>query len=91
MATAPKLDDDLTRQINDLADRYARSPQAILREAVADFANRQDEAEERRYHEAMEGWEEYKRTGLHITGEEFFEWASRLGTDRETELPECHT
>ena len=91
MATVLKLDDDLTQQIRDHADRYERSPEAILREAVAAYLRREQEADDRSCREATESWEEYKRTGLHLTGEEFFEWASRLGTDRETEMPECHT
>jgi len=29
-------------------------------------------------HEALEAWDEYQRTGLHLTGEEVDEWLAKL-------------
>ena len=91
MATVLKLDDDQLTRIQDYADRYERSVLDILREAVGEFLRREQEAEESRWRDAMDGWEEYKRTGLHVTGEEFRDWLRRLGTDDQTDMPECHT
>ena len=91
MATVPKLDDDQLKQINEHAERWERSPQDVLREAVSDYFRREQEEDERFYREALEGLDEYKRTGLHWTGEEVFAWMRTWGTPEEAELPPCHT
>ena len=36
-------------------------------------------------------WEEYQRTGLHITLEELEAWMDSWGAPGEKELPACHT
>lgn len=41
--------------------------------------------------DAVRAWEEYRRTGLHVTGEEMDRWMASLGTDHELPPPECHT
>ena len=43
------------------------------------------------HREAMESLREFKRTGLHITSEEFEEWVEKLETDPHAPMPECHT
>ena len=91
MATVLKLDDDQLRQIQSHAERYERSPSDVLRDAVTDYFMREQEADEQFYREAMEGLEEYKRTGLHLTAAEVFAWMRTWGTPEETEAPPCHT
>lgn len=41
--------------------------------------------------EALASWEEYLKTGLHLTGGEVREWLNTWGTDDEKDAPECHT
>lgn len=41
--------------------------------------------------DAVRAWQEYQRTGLHVTGEEMDRWMASWGTDRELPPPECHT
>lgn len=90
MATSLKIDDDMKQRIRRLAEQRERSPHWIMRQAITEYVEREEERESF-YQEAMDGWREYQETGLHITGEEFFEWISRWGTDAETAFPECHT
>ena len=48
--------------------------------------------EERRawYREGIESLREYRRTGLHITFEEYSAWVDRLDTDPDAPFPKCH-
>ncbi len=41
--------------------------------------------------EADASWEDYRRTGLHLTHEEVKQWIEQLKTDPNAQLPECHT
>lgn len=41
--------------------------------------------------DVVRAWEEYRRTGLHLTGEEMDRWMASLGTDHELPPPRCHT
>ena len=49
--------------------------------------------EERRawYREGIESLREYRRTGLHLTGEEVDAWLDTWGDEELTEPPPCHT
>lgn len=48
------------------------------------------EAKERFKVEATFSWYSYQTTGMHLSREEVQDWLSPWGTDRETEIPECH-
>ncbi|MCH8073577.1 MAG: CopG family ribbon-helix-helix protein [Proteobacteria bacterium] len=89
MATSVKLDDDLKRRIQNLAESRQRSPHWIMREAIRDYVER-EEARESFKREALASWEAYQETGRHLTGQELHDWLRTWGADRETEIPECH-
>lgn len=89
MAVSHLLDDDLEERVEKLADKRGQSSDMIVQEAVTEFVSRA-EARERFWREGEEAWEEYQRTGLHLTGEELFDWLSKWGTDAEVPLPKCH-
>ena len=40
--------------------------------------------------EALSSLEEYRRTGYHVTFDEFRKWAADLRSDPNAKLPECH-
>lgn len=40
--------------------------------------------------EALDSYDSYQKTGLHLTGEEVRDWLATWGTDKERERPECH-
>ena len=52
---------------------------------------RTEEERQAWYREGIESLREYRRTGLHITFEEYEEWVRRLDTDPDAPMPECHT
>ena len=89
MATSVKLDDELKNRIQRLAEVRHRSAHWIMCKAIRDYVER-EEARESFKQEALESWTTYQETGQHLTGQEARDWLATWGTDRETELPECH-
>jgi predicted transcriptional regulator len=89
MATSVKLDDELKKRIQRLADVRHRSAHWIMREAIRDYVER-EEARESFKQESLASWTAYQETGQHLTGQEVRDWLNTWGTDKETEVPECH-
>ena len=89
MATSVKLDDDLKGRIQRLANIRHRSAHWIMREAIRDYVQR-EEARESFKQEALASWTAYQETGQHLTGQEVRDWLKTWGTDKETEIPQCH-
>jgi predicted transcriptional regulator len=89
MATSVKLDDVLKKRIQHLADVRHRSAHWIMREAIRDYVER-EEARESFKQESLASWTAYQETGQHLTGQEARDWLNTWGTDKETEVPECH-
>jgi len=89
MATSIKLDDELKSRVQRLASLRNRSAHWILRQAVAQYVER-EEARESFKQEALASWTAYQETGQHLTGQEVRNWMNAWGTDGETSLPDCH-
>ncbi len=88
-ATSIKLDDELKGRVQRLAEARRRSSHWIMREAIAQYVER-EEARESFKQEALASWTAYKETGRHLTGEEVRAWLNTWGTDDERVVPECH-
>ena len=89
MAASIKIDDDLKRRIQNLADARHRSAHWIMREAIRDYVER-EEAREGFKQDALASWTAYKESGRHLTGQEVRNWLNTWGTDEEKEIPPCH-
>ena len=89
MATSMKLDEQLKRKVQLLADQRQRSPRWIMREAIRDYVSR-EETKERLKKEALASWTAYQETGRHLKGEEAREWLITWGKDDEGEVPPSH-
>lgn len=87
--TSIKLDDTLKRRVQHLADARRRSSHWIMREAIAQYVEREEKREALRQ-DAMQAWEDYQRTGLHVTLEEADAWLAKLEAGEDAEPPECH-
>ena len=87
--TSIKLDDELKGRVQHLAETRRRSSHWIMREAIAQYVER-EEARESFKQEALASWTAYKETGRHLTGEEVRGWLNTWGTDDESAVPECH-
>jgi len=89
MATSVKLDDELKKRIQKLADTQHRSAHWIMRKAIRDYVER-EEARESFKQEALASWTAYQETGQHLSSQQTREWLNTWGTEKETEIPECH-
>lgn len=89
MVTSIRLDEELRRRLQTIAEQERRSAHWIMREAIEQYVDRA-EKQGRFLQEAKESWAHYKETGLHLTLEEVDAWLATWGTDEKTELPPCH-
>jgi predicted transcriptional regulator len=88
-ATSIKLDEELKGRVRHLAEARRRSSHWIMREAIAQYVER-EEKREAFYQDAVRAWEDYQRTGLHLTFEEGDAWLTKLAAGEDAEPPECH-
>ena len=88
-ATSIKLDDELKGRVQHLADARRRTSHWIMREAIAQYVEREEKREAFRQ-DALRAWEDYQRTGLHLTLEEADAWLAKLEAGEDAEPPECH-
>ncbi len=88
-ATSIKLDDELKGRVQHLAEARRRTSHWIMREAIAQYVEREEKREAFKQ-EALRAWEDYQRTGLHLTLEEADAWLAKLESGEDAELPKCH-
>lgn len=89
MATSVKIDDVLKNRLRHLAEVRRRSPHWLMREAIEQYVNREEQREALKA-EARAAWRDYQETGLHVTGAQIDGWLRSWGTDDEQASPECH-
>lgn len=88
-ATSIKLNDSLKGRVRTLAETRRRTAHWIMREAIAQYVDREEKREKLRQ-DTLQAWEEFQATGLHATAEEVDMWLARWGTEDELPAPECH-
>lgn len=88
-ATSIKLDEELKGRVQHLAQARRRSPHWIMREAIAQYVEREEKREALKQ-DALDAWEEYRRTGQHLTLEEADAWLAKLEAGEDAEPPACH-
>jgi predicted transcriptional regulator len=89
MATSIKLDMDMQKRLQDLAKRRARSPHWLMREAIAQYVEREEKHESFKQ-DALRAWNEFQANGLHLTHEEADAWLADLESGKDAEPPKCH-
>lgn len=87
--TSVKLDAALRDRVRRLAEAQRRTPHWLMREAIAQYVER-EEARERLRADALAAWAEYQATGAHATGEVVDAWLARLEAGEEADPPACH-
>lgn len=88
-ATSIKLDDELKGRVQHLAEARRRTSHWIMREAIAQYVEREEKREAFKQ-DALRAWEDYQRTGLHLTLEEVDVWLAKLEAGEDTDMPKCH-
>jgi len=88
-ATSLKLDDDLKGRVQHLAALHRRTAHWIMREAIAQYVEREEKREALK-RDTLKAWKEFHTTGLHVTAEEADQWLASWGTEDERPAPACH-
>lgn len=84
-----KLDGEMRDRIKHLAEARQRTPHWVMREAIREYVEREEKREAFRQ-ATLQAWEEYRETGLHVTGEEVTAWLETWGEAGEQAAPACH-
>jgi predicted transcriptional regulator len=85
-----KLEDSERERLKSIAITKNRTPHFIMREALHKYLE-EEEAEQRFIAAAKASLKEYKKTGLHITLDEFGAWAKAIKKNPKAPMPACHT
>lgn len=87
--TSLKLDLEIKERVQRLASARRRSPHWVMREAIADYVEREEKREQLRQ-DALAAWASYQATGLHVTAEEADAWLAKLESGKDASPPKCH-
>ena len=93
MASTPvavRLDDPLKARIRTLADQRRRPMHWLMREAIEQYVTREELRESFRQ-EALDAWNHFQTTGLHVSHAEADTWLAELEAGNDVEPPACHT
>lgn len=85
-----KLDDEIRDRLKTLAEARRRSAHWLMKEAISQYLEREEETE-RRNRGADEAWEEYLRTGRFVGHEAMNAWLDTWGTDKEGPCPDLES
>ena len=85
-----KLDDETRDRLKALAEARRRSAHWLMKEAISQYLEREEEIEQRN-READEAWEEYRRTGQFVSHEAISAWLDTWGTDKEGPCPDLES
>jgi len=79
----------LHARVVSLAESRQRTPHALMLQAIESYVSREEMREAWR-REGIAAWEEYQRTGLHLTGDEVRGWIDQIRQGKKTPMPKCH-
>jgi predicted transcriptional regulator len=88
-ATSVKLDPAIKKRVQRLAAAQKRTPHWIIREAVEQYVDREEKRDKFRQ-DALDAWEHYQATGLHVTAAEADAWMLKLAAGKKAKRPVCH-
>jgi len=84
--TSLKLDKAVLSRIRQLAALKRRSAHWVMKEAIHQYLEREEQAEQFRQ-EASAAWEEFQATGQYVSDEVMTAWLESWGTDAERDAP----
>ncbi|MHC1730063.1 MAG: CopG family ribbon-helix-helix protein [Syntrophobacteraceae bacterium] len=79
---AVKLDDETFERLKALGATRQRSPHWLMKEAIRQYLDREEEAEHIR-RDTLDRWARFEETGKLISHEDVDNWLETWGTDRE--------
>ncbi len=87
--TSVRMPATLHDRVVSLAEIRDRTPHALMLQAIESYVSREEKREAWR-REGVAAWEEYQRTGLHLTNAEVKDWLAQLAEGNKVEPPACH-
>lgn len=86
---AIKLDEETKARVKRLADARQRAPHWLMREAITQYVDREEQREAFRQ-DTLKAWETYRATGAHLSADEADAWLAQLEEGKDVEPPGCH-
>ena len=86
--TSLKLDSAMKERVRRLALTRRRPAHWIMREAVEQYVEREEQRERMRQ-DALAAWDGYRTTGLHVTAGEADAWLAKLEAGKDAVVPKC--
>lgn len=87
--TTIKIDETTKERLKRIAQARKRTPHWMILEAIREYVDREEKREAFRQ-AGIEAWNEYRETGLHVTGDEVIAWLETWGEEDEKAVPVCH-
>lgn len=84
-----KMPPALHARVVNLAETRKRTAHAVMIQAIESYVDREEKREAWRQ-EGIAAWEEYQRTGLHLTGDEVRGWINQIRQGKKMPVPKCH-
>ena len=84
-----KISPELDSRIKNLADLRKQSVHSVMVQALETYLTREEKREAWRK-EGIEAWEEYQKTGLHLTNAEVVDWMDKIIAGDNVPMPKCH-
>jgi predicted transcriptional regulator len=83
---AVKLDDETYKRLKALGEARKRTPHWLMKEAILQFLDREEEAEHIRQ-DTLKRWERYATTGKTVSHDAVDAWLETWGTEGEGKCP----
>ena len=90
MSLAVFLDAVLQEKVQQIMVLQRSSFNNIVSQALREYIER-EEKKIAFQQEAMTAWQNFQQDGLHLTDDEVASWLATWGTEKETEIPKCHS
>lgn len=84
-----KISPELDSRIKNLAELRKQSVHSVMIQALEIYLTREEKREAWRQ-EGIEAWEEYQKTGLHLTNAEVVGWMDKIIAGENVPMPKCH-
>lgn len=81
-----KLDETTQRRLKDLAAKRQRSPHWLMRTAIEDYLEREEQYEREKGEDAAR-WEQYQLTGTVVSSEKVEAWLQKLADSEDAPCP----
>ena len=87
---AIKIDEVTRARVKRLADARQRTPHWLMREAIHQYVDREEKREAFRQ-DALQAWEDFRATDLHVTADQADAWLAQLEQGNDVDAPACRS